>query len=31
MTVTDVGTAQHVFLNNDLTAARRAVAGLLGE
>jgi hypothetical protein len=30
MTVTDVGTADHVFLNNDIDAARRAVTTLLG-
>ncbi|MDP2317564.1 MAG: hypothetical protein Q8P41_32060 [Pseudomonadota bacterium] len=31
MTVTDVGTTAHVFLNNDLPAARRAVTRMLGE
>jgi hypothetical protein len=31
MTVTDVGTSGHVFLNNDIGAARRAVTELLGE
>jgi hypothetical protein len=30
MTVTDVGTQGHVFLNNDQTEARRAVARMLG-
>ncbi|MES2639184.1 MAG: hypothetical protein V4850_06860 [Myxococcota bacterium] len=31
MTVTDVGTSEHVFLNNDLQAARRAVTTMLGD
>lgn len=31
MTVTDVGTTGHVFLNNDMSAARRAVDTMFGE
>lgn len=31
LTVTDVGTAGHVFLNNDLTSARRTVAKMFSE
>jgi hypothetical protein len=31
MTVEDKGTAEHVFLNNDAQAARRAVDRLLGD